>query len=393
MKAVIYARFSSEKQNEASIEGQLRECMQYAEFNDIQVVGNYIDRAFSAKTDNRPEFQRMIKDSYRRTFDCIIVWKLDRFARNRYDSAHYKALLKKNGVKVISAKETIAEGSEGILLESVLEGMAEYYSVELAEKVKRGMKENALKAKANGVRAPFGYCVDGDDHYQIDKSTAPIVKEIYSLYLDGTKIKTISNLMKSRGIKHRSYDLNYNAIFRTLTNRKYIGEYKFGDVILPNGIPAIIDPETFDEVQKRLKINKKAPAMHRSEDDYLLTTKLFCGKCGAMMTGEIGTSETKTKYRYYKCNHAKKHTCNKKAVKKDLIEKLVIDELQSLISDDKIIDDLSEIVYQFQLEENNTVLILQNKLAEVEKKLKNLVEAIAQGIFSPATKGLLDELE
>ena len=393
MKAVIYARFSSEKQNEASIEGQLRECMQYAEYNDIQVVGNYIDRAFSAKTDNRPEFQRMIKDSYRHTFDCIIVWKLDRFARNRYDSAHYKALLKKNGVKVISAKETIAEGSEGILLESVLEGMAEYYSVELAEKVKRGMKENALKAKANGVRAPFGYCVDGDDHYQIDKSTAPIVKEIYSLYLDGTKIKTISNLMKSRGIKHRGYDLNYNAIFRTLTNRKYIGEYKFGDVILPNGIPAIIDPETFDEVQKRLKINKKAPAMHRSEDDYLLTTKLFCGKCGAMMTGEIGTSETKTKYRYYKCNHAKKHTCNKKAVKKDLIEKLVIDELQSLISDDKIIDDLSEIVYQFQLEENNTVLILQNKLAEVEKKLKNLVEAIAQGIFSPATKGLLDELE
>lgn len=122
MKAVLYARFSSEKQNEASIEGQLRECMQYAEFNDIQVVGNYIDRAFSAKTDNRPEFQRMIKDSYRRTFDCIIVWKLDRFARNRYDSAHYKALLKKNGVKVISAKETIAEGSEGILLESVLEG-------------------------------------------------------------------------------------------------------------------------------------------------------------------------------------------------------------------------------------------------------------------------------
>lgn len=122
MKAVIYARFSSEKQNEASIEGQLRECMQYAEYNDIQVVGNYIDRAFSAKTDNRPEFQRMIKDSYRHTFDCIIVWKLDRFARNRYDSAHYKALLKKNSVKVISAKETIAEGSEGILLESVLEG-------------------------------------------------------------------------------------------------------------------------------------------------------------------------------------------------------------------------------------------------------------------------------
>ena len=130
MRAVIYARYSSDNQTEASIEGQIRECMEYATYNDIQVIGNYIDRAFSAKTDHRPEFQRMIKDSYKHAFDCIIVWKLDRFSRNRYDSAHYKALLRKNGVKVISAKETIAEGSEGILLESVLEGMAEYYSAE-----------------------------------------------------------------------------------------------------------------------------------------------------------------------------------------------------------------------------------------------------------------------
>ena len=122
MKAVIYARYSSDNQREASIEGQLRECMEIATYNGIQVIDNYIDRAMSAKTDNRPEFQRMIKDSYKHAFDCIIVWKLDRFARNRYDSAHYKTILKKNGVKVISAKETIAEGSEGILLESVLEG-------------------------------------------------------------------------------------------------------------------------------------------------------------------------------------------------------------------------------------------------------------------------------
>ena len=130
MKAVIYARYSSDNQTEASIEGQLRECMEFAERAEIDVIGNYIDRALTAKTDNRPEFQRMIKDSYKHAFDCIIVWKLDRFARNRYDSAHYKSLLKKNGVKVISAKESIGEGSEGILLESVLEGMAEYYSVE-----------------------------------------------------------------------------------------------------------------------------------------------------------------------------------------------------------------------------------------------------------------------
>ena len=156
MRGVIYARYSSDNQTEASIEGQLRECMEYATYNDIQVIGNYIDRAFSAKTDHRPEFQRMIKDSYKHAFDCIIVWKLDRFSRNRYDSAHYKALLRKNGVKVISAKETIAEGSEGILLESVLEGMAEFYSAEIDEQGTRGMKENDLKGLGEGGNGSYG---------------------------------------------------------------------------------------------------------------------------------------------------------------------------------------------------------------------------------------------
>ena len=150
MRAVIYARYSSDNQTEASIEGQLRECMEFAEHAGIDVIKSYIDRALSAKSDNRPEFQQMIKDSYKHAFDCIIVWKLDRFSRNRYDSAHYKALLRKNGVKVVSAKEAIAEGSEGILLESVLEGMAEFYSAELAEKVVRGMTENVLKGINNG---------------------------------------------------------------------------------------------------------------------------------------------------------------------------------------------------------------------------------------------------
>ena len=122
MKAVIYARYSSDNQREESIEGQIRECMEFAERNGITVFGTYIDRALSAKTDNRPEFQRMIKDSYRKLFDTVLVWKLDRFARNRYDSAYYKNILKKNGVKVISAKENISDGPEGVLLESMLEG-------------------------------------------------------------------------------------------------------------------------------------------------------------------------------------------------------------------------------------------------------------------------------
>lgn len=155
MRAVIYARYSSESQTENSIEGQLRECKAFAESKGISVVSTYIDRALSAKTDDRPDFQRMIKDSAKQIFDVIIVWKLDRFARNRYDSAHYKAILRKNGVKVISATEAIFDGAEGILLESMLEGLAEYYSVELGVKVKRGLTENALKARHNGGIIPY----------------------------------------------------------------------------------------------------------------------------------------------------------------------------------------------------------------------------------------------
>ena len=157
MTGIIYARYSSDNQREESIDGQIRECKEFAEKNDIRIIDTYIDRAFSATTDKRPAFQKMIKDSAKNMFDVIIVWKLDRFARNRYDSAHYKAQLRKNGVKVISANEDISEGSEGIILESVLEGMAEYYSADLSEKVIRGLTENAMKCKFNGGPITFGF--------------------------------------------------------------------------------------------------------------------------------------------------------------------------------------------------------------------------------------------
>mgnify|MGYP004565312469 FL=1 len=140
----------------------MRECKAFAEKNDIQIVETYIDRALSARTDRRPDFQRMIKDSSCKKFEVVLVWKLDRFARDKYDSAHYKRIFKNNGVKVISATEAISAGAEGILLESMLEGMAEYYSAELSEKVVRGLTENALKCKYNGGTLPIGYVIDSE---------------------------------------------------------------------------------------------------------------------------------------------------------------------------------------------------------------------------------------
>lgn len=200
MNAVIYARYSCDNQREESIEGQLRECKEFAEHKGIKLIGTYIDRAMSAKTDNRPEFQKMIKDSEKNLFDTVIVWKLDRFARNRYDSAHYKAILRKNGVKVVSATEVISDGAEGIILESVLEGYAEYYSAELSEKVIRGMTENALKCQYNGGAGTIGYTVDENKHYVLDTLTAPFIRDAFGMYADGYLIKDIVKYLNEKGV-------------------------------------------------------------------------------------------------------------------------------------------------------------------------------------------------
>ena len=224
MTGVIYARYSSDNQREESIEGQLRECMAFAKKNDIFITEHYIDRAFSAKTDNRPEFLRMIRESTKKVFDVVIVWKLDRFSRNRYDSAKYKAALKKNDVRVISATEAISEGAEGIILESVLEGMAEYYSADLAEKVSRGMTENALKCKFNGSTVPYGYIIDKDKHYQLDPEKAPIVLEIFKRFTSGETITAIIKDLNERGLRTSRGNLfNKNSIHHMIRNRNYIG--------------------------------------------------------------------------------------------------------------------------------------------------------------------------
>ncbi len=396
LKAVIYARYSSDSQREESIEGQLRECTAFAEKNGITVLRHYIDRAFSAKTDNRPEFQNMIRDSGKHLFDLIIVWKLDRFARNRYDSARYKAQLKKNGVKVVSATEVISEGAEGIILESVLEGYAEYYSADLAEKVIRGMTENALKVKFNGGTLPIGYVIDSDQHFQLDLLTAPFVLEAYQKYDEGWTMKQIRDWLNEKGVTStRGRAVNYNTVQHLLNNRRYIGEYRFRDMVTPEAIPAIVPKDLFDRVQEKMAKNKKAPARHKAEEDYLLTTKLFCGNCGAFMAGESGTSRTGEVYRYYKCATAKRKrgTCRKRSVKKDWIENLVVDETMKMVMDDQAIDAIVSMLIELQDREDVTLPLYEQQMKETETAIQNMLNAIQQGVLTKSTKERLEELE
>ena len=395
MTAVIYARYSSDNQREESIEGQIRECTAYAEKNGITVVKHYIDRALSAKTDNRPDFQQMIKDSEKRLFDIVLVWKLDRFARNRYDSAHYEYQLERNHVKLVSATEPISDSPAGIMVKSMLTGMAEYYSAELSEKVVRGMTENVLKGKYNGGTIPIGFKVDEEKFFQVDPLKAPFVVEAFQRYNDGATMKELMNWLNDSGVTtNRNQKFTYNSVQTLLTNKRYIGENHFKDIVMPDSIPAIVDKDLFEEVQLKIKKNSRAPARHKAEDDYLLTTKLFCGMCGAMMFGECGTGRNKIVHHYYKCATAKRFkTCKKKTVRKEWLEDLVIAETMKLIQDDAVIDAIVAEVMELQEQENTTLPLLEKQMREVENGIENMLNAIQAGVLTNSTKSRLEKLE
>lgn len=399
MNAVIYARYSSHSQREESIEGQLAECHDFAERNGLTVIGEYCDRALSGKTDNRPEFQRLIKDSEKGRFQAVILYTLDRFARNRYDAATYKNKLKKHGVRLFYAKQPISDGPEGILLESILEGYAEYYSENLSRGIKMGLQRNALKCLATGGAAiPLGYSVAPDKTFQIDPVGARIVKEIFQMYADGMSVTQIIAHCNASGYKtSRGNPYNKNSLRKMLTNEKYIGTYKFMDVVVENGIPAIVDKALFDKVQSKLKHNAKARAKSKAHEDYLLTTKLFCGHCGSAMIGESGTSKSGKMHFYYKCaDRKRKHNCEKKVEKKDWIEEIVVRyTVQKVLTDENIDLIATRAMELIEKEYADTSYLegLKEELKAVNKKLKNIMTAIEEGMFTSTTKDRLQELE
>ena len=394
IRAVIYARYSSSGQREESIEGQLRECREYAQRNGMTVVGEYTDKALTGRTDKRPDFQRMLRDSERGAFDVVLCWKIDRFARNRYDSAMYKYRLKKNGVRLEYAKETIPDGPEGIILESVMEGYAEYYSANLSQNIKRGNHESALQCKVLGQRV-LGYRKGPDGRFEIDPITAPIVQRIFKEYANGERAKDIIGRLNAEG--HRTVtgsEFNKSSFRRVLTNEKYIGIYRFKDVCVEGGVPAIVDRETFDKCGKMVERRRRSPAAKR-ETNFMLTTKLFCGLCGEPMTGDGGTSKGGKVHHYYTCNNRKRSKCKKERAQKDWIENLVVSELYKLISSDEFISEVIDgcIAYQERLGENAELKSLEQRQKDVQRRRNNMAAAIEQGIITETTKTRLMELE
>ncbi|MBQ8903530.1 MAG: recombinase family protein [Oscillospiraceae bacterium] len=392
-KAVIYARYSCDNQREDSIEGQLRECKAFAERKGYTVVNVYADRAVSAKTDNRPEFQKMVKDSAKKEFDIIIVWKLDRFSRNRADSLKYKSILMKNNVSVVSATETISEGAEGIILESVLEGMAEYYSVDLSEKVVRGMKENVLNGKSNGGPLTFGYMVNKDKYFEKNPDTAPLVTDIFNRYADGETIISIIDDLNGKGLTNKGKKFTYHFVNGLLTNRRYLGEYSFLDVVNPNAFPPLVSEEVFKICRQRLDANKhKCGSFKKVEEKFLLTGKIFCGYCGSTVAGTGGTGRSKV-YHYYQCKSANRKRCSKKAVAKKLIEEAVIEVIHDVLDNKSLIKRISSACFALQKNESSQLPALRKQLKQNKKEISNIMKAVKAGIVTKSTKAELERLE
>ena len=396
-RCAIYARYSCHNQTEQSIEGQMHDCERYAEANGLQIVKVYIDRALSATSDRRPEFQQMIKDSASGAFDTILVWKLDRFARNRYDSAVYKRQLRSNGVTVVSVMEHITDSPEGVLMESVLEGFAEYFSRDLSQKVVRGMRETAQNHKITGI-IPFGYCKGTDNRYEPDPVTSEIVRQMFTMYDKGYKKREIADWLNGRGFKTVCGNkFTTSAVSRILTNTRYVGRYIYGDEEIRDDRQRIIADELFDRVQLTTNSRTNAGRIHRANERYLLSDLIYCGYCRYKMDGECGRGGAGKTYYYYACMGRKKqHICRRKNLKKEYIEDRVVASLAELISNGAMVERIADAIvdYQANMLKNNTRLAeLSKQLSSVSGKISNLVKAIEEGIITPSTKQRLNELE
>ena len=395
MNAVIYARYSSHGQTEQSIEGQLHDNYAWAAQQGITVIGEYIDRALTGTKDQRPDFQRMIEDAAKRQFEMVIVWKLDRFARNRYDSAIYKAKLKKFGVRVVSVKENITDSPEGIILEGLLESMAEYYSANLSQNVKRGMRENVMKGNFCGGVIPLGYKVQ-DKKLVVDERTAPMVRYMFDQYAAGVPKKTIVDELNKHGYRARSgKPLGIHSMSRILHNTVYIGQYKYDGQEVPGLAEPLIDPDVFAKVQEKLKMMARAPAVRKAKVSYLLQGKCFCGHCGTAMVGENGRSHTGAKYYYYACHNKKRRLgCQKKNERKDFIEWYVVEQtIEYILAPGRIEDVAAAVVAEYKKEFSyGRIKELEKALGQLDRELDKLVDAI---IVTPkvAQKKIYDRME
>lgn len=391
--AVIYARYSSTNQTEQSIEGQVHVCEDYAKRNNIIIVDSYIDRAISGTTDERESFQKMLKYSNNKKWNYVLVYKLDRFARNKYEAAIHRKHLKDNGIKLLSAMENIPETPEGVLLESLLEGMNQYFSEELAQKVSRGLHESRMKGHCIGS-VPYGY-IKENKKLSINQEESEVLTRIYKDYSSGKTILQICRDLEKENITNKGQKFIPQTIRHFLQRKLYTSEYAINGKQYNNIYPQIITNELFIKVKERMDKNRYG-CRKDNHEIFRLKDKIFCGYCNKKMYPVSAISSNGEHLRYYNCIGTKKDNCNNKRMYKDFIEGVIDKFLIEQFNTPKNLEILTEKIFEVhkkRMSSNTSLNTLKNDLQKVNTAIANIMSAIEKGIFTETTKARLEELE
>jgi site-specific DNA recombinase len=420
--AVIYARYSSHNQREESIEAQIRACEEYAKRKNLHIVGHYTDSAKTGTNSDRESFLQMIDDSTKGKFKYLIIHKLDRFSRDKFDAVTFKRKLKINGVTILSVTENLDDSPESVMLESCLEGMAQYYSLNLAREVMKGMKESAYKCTHLGGRPPLGYDVDPmTKKYVINNAEAAIVRYIFENYKDGVGYNCLLDYLNGMGYKSKcGRSFGKNSLYSILGNEKYVGRFIFNKklekdvsgrrnpqwkpreewVVVDDGLPAIIDEETFNVVQAKMEDNKKRGGRFRAKEVYLLSGLIVCGECGAGMFGNTRKcGRNKSRYSSYKCAHRANHKgCMNKEIRKEYLDNYVLDELYANLFSEKSIKNLSIMLNDYNRkkaeEADEETKFASVELEEINGKIGKIIRLVSEsGISIETVKDELKQLE
>lgn len=395
MKVVIYARYSSNSQREASIEQQIEVCSRFAKANSYDVIKVYSDKALTGTNDDRPQLKKLLKECSKNLFEAVLVYSIDRFGRNLKQSLDNADKIEKdNHMRLISVTENFGDTPTGRFCRNLMMAQAQMFSEELSEKINRGLIYNAERCMYNGGGVPLGYQINKDQHFEINPDTAPIVQSIFEMYASGKTVTEITTILNAQGLKtSRGSSFNKNSLHTMLKNRRYLGFYIYKNIEIADGMPQIISNELFNKVAEIMDKNRKAPARAKAKVEYLLTTKLFCGHCKEMMTGFSGTGKQGKVYNYYICNGRKNKTCKKKMANKDYIENLVISECRRLLSAENIRRIAKEVVAICEAEKDTSNLKrLKKLLADNERKQRNTIAAIMESDIESVRKSLGEQI-
>ena len=379
MIAAIYARYSAgPRQTDQSIEGQIADCQRYADAHELVVSKIYADKHISGKsTEGRDQFLQMIADAKKGLFEAVIVWKVDRFGRDKADIAIYKRELKKAGVQLHYAAESVPEGPEGIILESLLEGLAEYYSADLRQKVERGMKESLKKGQYPG-HLPFGYMKDKQKNVLINEEQAEIVREVFRLHIEGHSIAEILQILTNKGIFMKN-----GSIYRILTNKHYLGEFEMYGIKVQ--VPPIITEEMWEMSSEMMEKPKS-----RAKVDYQFSGKMVCSECGATFTGSCGTSKSGKIHAYYacKCKHIK-------PLPKDRYEVTILESVREVALTDELIGQIADRIMEIQSADlpNAEIKRTEVQISDYQKRVDNLLDAVENGLKIDSVQSRLDDYE